>query len=51
LIPMTLLFQFLKPSMGALLAAGLLGVVVYGLSFWSLSRMDETFGGDLDFVE
>ncbi len=51
LIPMTLLFQALKPSLGALVAAGLLGAIVYGLSFWSLSRMDETFGRDLDFVE
>lgn len=51
LIPMTLLFQFLKPSVGALVAAGLLGVVVYGLAFWSLSRMEETFDKDLDFVE
>ena len=51
LIPMTLLFQTLKPSMGALVAAGVLGAVVYGLSFWSLSRMEETFGKDLDFVE
>ncbi|AUD04358.1 MFS transporter [Spirosoma pollinicola] len=51
LIPMTLIFQALKPSMGALMAAGLLGIVVYGVSFWSLSRMDETFGKDLDFME
>ncbi|ADB39640.1 MFS transporter [Spirosoma linguale] len=51
LIPMTLLFQALKPSMGTLLAAGLLGLIVYGVTFWSLSRMDETFGKDLDFVE
>ncbi|QDK78407.1 MFS transporter [Spirosoma sp. KCTC 42546] len=51
LIPMTLFFQALKPSLGALVAAGILGVIVYGLSFWSLSRMDETFGKDLDFVE
>ena len=51
LIPMTLFFQALKPTVGALVAAGLLGVVVYGLAFWSLSRMDETFGRDLDFVE
>jgi MFS family permease len=50
-IPMTLAFQALKPSVGALVAAGLLGVVVYGLAFWSLSRLDETFGKDLDFVE
>lgn len=51
LIPMTLLFQVLKPSVGALLAAGLLGVVVYGLAFASLSRTEETFGRELDFVE
>ncbi|WP_198045138.1 MFS transporter [Spirosoma montaniterrae] len=51
LIPMTLLFQALKPSVGALLSAGLLGVVVYGLAFWSLSRIEETFGKELDFVE
>ncbi|GAB3491934.1 hypothetical protein GCM10027341_05490 [Spirosoma knui] len=51
LIPMTLFFQALKPSVGALVAAGILGVVVYGLAFWSLSRMEETFGKNLDFVE
>ncbi|GAB3950242.1 MFS transporter [Spirosoma harenae] len=51
LIPMTLFFQALKPSQGALVAAGILGIIVYGLSFWSLSRMEETFGRDLDFVE
>ena len=51
LIPMTLLFQALKPSVGALVAAGLLGATVYGLAFWSLSRMEETFGKELDFVE
>lgn len=51
LIPMTLFFQALKPSVGTLVAAGLLGAIVYGLSFWSLSQMEETFGKDLDFVE
>ena len=51
LIPMTLLFQALKPSVGALAAAGLIGGLVYGLAFWSLSRLDETFGRDLDFIE
>lgn len=51
LIPMTLFFQALKPTLGALVAAGLLGVVVYSLAFWSLSRMDETFGKELDFME
>ena len=51
LIPMTLFFQALKPTLGALVAAGILGIVVYGLAFWSLSRMEETFGKELDFVE
>jgi MFS family permease len=51
LIPMTLFFQALKPSVGALVTAGLLGVIVYGLCFWSLSQTEETFGNDLDFVE
>lgn len=51
LIPMTLFFQALKPSLGALVAAGILGVIVYGLAFWSLSRMEETFGKELDYVE
>ncbi|MVM31599.1 MFS transporter [Spirosoma sp. HMF4905] len=51
LIPMTLFFQALKPSLGALVAAGILGIIVYGLCFWSLSQMEETFGKDLDFVE
>lgn len=51
LILMTLSFQALKPTVGALVAAGLLALIVYGLAFWSLSRMDETFGKDLDFVD
>ncbi|MBC3786638.1 MFS transporter [Spirosoma utsteinense] len=51
LIPMTLFFQALKPGLGALVSAGLLGLLVYGLAFWSLSRMEETYGKDMDFVE
>ena len=50
-IPMTLLFQALKPSVGALVGAGLIGVVVYALAFWSMSRIEETFAKDLAFVE
>lgn len=50
-IPITLLFQALKPSVGALVGAGLIGVVVYALAFWSMSRIEETFAKDLAFVE
>jgi predicted MFS family arabinose efflux permease len=50
-IPMTLAFQAFKPSLGALGGAALLGVICYGLAFLSLSKTDETFGKELDFVE
>ena len=51
LIPMTLMFQALKPAFGTLSAAAIIGVIVFGLAFWSLSRMEETFAKELDFVE
>ncbi|MBO0935355.1 MFS transporter [Fibrella sp. HMF5335] len=51
LIPMTLTFQSLKPSLGTLNAAAFIGVLVFGLAFWSLSQMEETFAKELDFVE
>lgn len=47
----TLSYQALKPSVGVLTAASILGVIIYGLAFWALSQMEETFGKDLDFVE
>lgn len=51
LIPMTLAFKAMKPGLGTLGAAGVLGAVIFALAFWSLSRMEETFAKDLDFVE
>ncbi|MBO0934310.1 MFS transporter [Fibrella aquatilis] len=51
LIPMTLSFQALKPAFGTLNAAAIIGIVVFGLAFWSLSNMEETFAKELDFVE
>ncbi len=50
-IPMILFFQAIKPSIGALVGAGLVGIVVYALAFWSLANIDETFANDLEFVE
>ncbi len=50
-IPMTLAFQGLKPALGTIGAACLLGILAYGLAFWSLIYVRETFGTDLDFVE
>lgn len=50
-IPMTLAFQGLKPSFGALGGAALLGVLCYGLALVAIYKTDETFGRNLDFVE
>ena len=50
-IPMTLAFQGLKPSFGALGGAALLGVLCYGLALIAIYKTDETFGRNLDFVE
>jgi len=50
-ILMTLTFQSLKPSIGVLATAAILGVCSYGLALWALSRMEETYGKDMEFVE
>lgn len=50
-IPMTLAFQGLKPSFGALGGAALLGILCYGLALLAIYKTDETFGRNLDFVE
>lgn len=50
-IPMISLFQLLKPSVGALTGAGIIGGVVYALAFWSMSKIEETFAKDLAFAE
>ena len=51
LIPMTFAFQALKPAVGTLASAALVGVFAYGLAIWAVANMEETFGKDLDFVE
>ena len=51
LIPMTLAFQAMKPGVGTLGSAAIIGVTVFGLAFLSLSQMEETFAKELDFVE
>ncbi|MEZ4900506.1 MAG: MFS transporter [Spirosomataceae bacterium] len=50
-IPMTLTFQALKPSLSTLGSAGILGILCYGVAFFALYRTEETFGRDLDFIE
>lgn len=52
-IPMAFVYQGLQRefSISALVSAGLVGVVIYTLAFWSLSKIEETFDKDLAFVE
>jgi MFS family permease len=56
-IPMTFTFQYFKSSFSdsgmnnVLLAGGVLGIICYGLAFWSLTKTEETYGKDLNFLE
>lgn len=50
-VPITLLFESLRGSMGMVYAALLVGVVSVIIAAISLYNLEETFGKDLDFVE
>lgn len=47
------LFLFLAKDMGLenIKSAIIVGVIVFGLSFWAWSKLEETFHKDLDYVE
>ncbi|MPR34587.1 MFS transporter [Salmonirosea aquatica] len=51
LVPMNLLFVYLKPSFGVIMAGFLVGAVAYSIGFYSTLTIPETHGKDLDFVE
>ncbi|RXK50839.1 MFS transporter [Aquirufa rosea] len=51
LIPISLLFKFLIPSVGMVHAAALVGVLCFAAAIWSVSQLKETFGKSLDFIE
>lgn len=44
-------FQAMKPAIGVLGAGAVVALVCFGLGFWSLATMDETFGKELDYTE
>jgi MFS family permease len=50
-IPLTIMFKFLRESVGILGGALILGVFTILVAFWALRLIDETFGRDLNFVE
>lgn len=50
-VPMSLTFLFLKPSIGIILAALIISVVVSVIAMICTYRLKETYGKDLDFIE
>ncbi len=50
-IPITFVFNALKPELGVLLSAQLVGVLVCGIAVLALYNLRETFGRDLEFTE
>lgn len=45
------LYQYLKPSMGAISAGGLVALLCFAIAYLSLFLMEETFHKELDYVE
>jgi MFS family permease len=50
-VPLTITFGALKPSLGPLGAAGLVGSVMLAVAFVAVFGLEETFGKDLDHLE
>ena len=50
-VPMTLAFQALRPSMGIRGSAMLVGAVVVVIAYVSLWGLEETYGKELDYLE
>lgn len=50
-VPLTLIFEFLREQMGVIQGALLIGIATILVAFIALSVIDETFGRDMDFEE
>lgn len=50
-IPLTLAFQLLKPSLGVISSALVIGSVTIFIALWALRGLEETFHKDLDYLE
>lgn len=50
-VPMTMLFTYLKPKLGVVGAAQVDALIVFTFGFVALYFLSETFGKDIDFVE
>jgi MFS family permease len=50
-VPLVLSFKFLEEPIGIAPSAILLGFISFGLAFWGLSNLKESFGKDLNYTE
>ncbi|RPE08608.1 MFS transporter [Chitinophaga lutea] len=50
-IPLTMLFLYLKPHWGVLHSAGAVGALTIAIALLALRRLDETFSKDMDYTE
>jgi len=50
-VPATLMFQFLTPMTGIVYSALIVGMSTIVVAFFSATRLEETFGKDLNYVE
>lgn len=50
-VPITLLFEGLKPYLGTIESVRVVGMICYGVAFLGLYSLRETFHQDLNFVE
>ena len=48
---LTLAFKGLKPYLGTVTSAGLIGAVTILVAFIALLQLEETYGKDLDYLE
>jgi len=51
LIPISLLFKFLIPSVGLIQSAAYVGILCFALAIFAVSQLKETFGKSLDYTE
>ncbi len=50
-IPMTMAYQFLKPSISVIYAGAVVGLIAFALGFYSTLTIPETHDKDLDYLE